>query len=842
MRTHSNRTSSGLAVLVAAAMVVPSPGCGRSGFTRVSDDVYVAESVPGLRGAGEKISSAQEQIRSAAPREGVRRELSVSVAPKNVLGTESFRVLVDRDSIRVEGSDAGGALYGALTMARMIREGAEITSVQHVRPLIPLRIVRTDLRIPGLSEEPSRLDWDIFLDRLAAARINILLIGCDDVFPSLVNLPRYPKAFAGGGSGKASTTQGPRRALREFLTKALERNVRVVIAPRVLSAPPSFLRNYSSAAADASPNSLLERSYSLECLTQLLQAYPEIAGFALRAEALRGVPAGDAGDFVERVFVEALRGSRGRALLIVEEGASSGIGGLEVSPPVDVLREESWVPGRRVSGRPAATCYRIPSRAIAPSLPRPETIRSVIEELAALKPGGFILEAFEASPQPGHALEADALVAASFGLASFDPPIDLESVGLLWRELLGGDAEDFRTAAGRLGDVWLELAALHPPERGWSPITSTELPAGAPAESGIRDGSPFVSILEFAFSPSVRSRCLTIPEQVASEIRGIPPGPGKRTPEGVGIMLLERSGEALGILDALGAAGNGGGRGEGGPGAVAARDELTFMSHLGAYHGHRILAALSLMRYVAGADATMREAAGASIQRALESWTRAERQLGARGSASARFADFARWRDAVMNDHRIVEETQPDPTGFRQSPVVALWPFTEDLDLRSVRGFLNLGVGAFANPPVVCLGSGQCIEAEDHAGSWHAAADLPGYSGEGYVSSGCVGAPSSLPVAFRILQERSGTYHIWVRALVGGGDGSPAIRLRVGSLDLEPTHSSSDGPRTFGWERAGQVAFTTGEIFLQIIDAGPGREGVDALVITPDADWRPPVF
>ena len=98
----------------------------------------------------------------------------------------------------------------------------------------------------------------------------------------------------------------------------------------------------------------------------------------------------------------------------------------------------------------------------------------------------------------------------------------------------------------------------------------------------------------------------------------------------------------------------------------------------------------------------------------------------------------------------------------------------------------------------------------------------------------------------RLRVSEAGKAYFWVRTLQGGGGDSKAVRLEIrgpeGSTALPRIEGTSSGPERFVWERGGEAAMPQGEVFLQILDEGPGREGVDAVVITLDKKWIPPSF
>lgn len=101
-------------------------------------------------------------------------------------------------------------------------------------------------------------------------------------------------------------------------------------------------------------------------------------------------------------------------------------------------------------------------------------------------------------------------------------------------------------------------------------------------------------------------------------------------------------------------------------------------------------------------------------------------------------------------------------------------------------------------------------------------------------------------MTLRVNVRQAGRAFFWLRTLQGGGGDSRAVRLRLrgvdGAIDLPLAAGSSVGPERFLWDRAGEAALPQGDIFLQILDEGPGREGVDAVVITLDKAWVPPTF
>jgi len=124
------------------------------------------------------------------------------------LGEQSYRIMVEGNTVSIEGGDTTGLMYGGLEVAEQIRlygiEGVKATTgspyilVRGTKVNIPL-----DLRTPsysdgGLSGQSNMDDmWDLdfwheYIDQLARYRINAISLWSLDPFPSMVKVPEYP--------------------------------------------------------------------------------------------------------------------------------------------------------------------------------------------------------------------------------------------------------------------------------------------------------------------------------------------------------------------------------------------------------------------------------------------------------------------------------------------------------------------------------------------------------------------------------------------------------------------------------------------------------------------------
>ncbi|MGQ9592350.1 MAG: hypothetical protein ACUVYA_18890, partial [Planctomycetota bacterium] len=502
----------GIAVGCAALATALAGGCRKSDLVGVSGDVYVERSVPGLHRAAEKIATARkgETAPARAP-----RTFSVSVREDSGLGPDSFRFVVEAQAVRVDGGGPGGALYGALTMARWIRQGREPQDVPEIRPRFAFRAVRAAGDPPASADPAARRAWAEFLDRLAAARWNALLVPVGDRLADLVVLERYPRAFDGLG---AKPEEG-RAAFREFLRTARDLNVQVVLCFGKLEMPKPFVQRYATSWRDADLSSALGRSYLAECVASLHKTYPELAGVGLSVESLEEIDPGERAEFARATFGNGIRAGGRHSILFLEEGAAALLEGVSFPAEVAVVAEvrsgstlAAALASRRsdaASGPSWKLCAALPTRVATPVLPGLENALGAILEIErSLARDGILIELASPALLRPYFEARQRLFATFYGLSAFDPPIDASTGAFFWREVVGEGGSELSETAEKLGRAWSRLADFHAPGRGWDALAATESADDPP---GLRDERPFVSLVEFVFSPARSSAALSIP-------------------------------------------------------------------------------------------------------------------------------------------------------------------------------------------------------------------------------------------------------------------------------------------------------------------------------------------
>ena len=137
---------------------------------------------------------------------------------------------------------------------------------------------------------------------------------------------------------------------------------------------------------------------------------------------------------------------------------------------------------------------------------------------------------------------------------------------------------------------------------------------------------------------------------------------------------------------------------------------------------------------------------------------------------------------------------------------------------------------------------GVYVEAETMAGPWRIGNDrYAGFLGTGYAASWyAAGAADPTPLTGTLQMPTGGEYTVWVRALLGGAHQDRALAVEVAGRRLEPTHAGK-GPSAgaFSWEHAGRVQLSAGAVEIRVHPVGKGHPTADALVLAPDANWKP---
>jgi hypothetical protein len=239
------------------------------------------------------------------------------------LDDEAYSLTPDGYTIKIAGGDKRGMIYGCLSLAEDIRNGINIGDVKprSEKPHYLLRAIKHNTS--WYSYRPSSaLDqhyetlrkpeyWEAFLDMMAENRFNAL---------SLFNLHPFvfmitPKNFPEASPFTPEEMVEWKNLHREIFRMASERAIDTYLIPFNIFVSEEFSKAHNVALTNFYPyyycagdTSELVKRYMRECVTQVLQEYPELTGFGLTlGEGMAGMSPQQREDWMFDTYIEGMR-------------------------------------------------------------------------------------------------------------------------------------------------------------------------------------------------------------------------------------------------------------------------------------------------------------------------------------------------------------------------------------------------------------------------------------------------------------------------------------------------------------------------------------------------------
>ena len=262
------------------------------------------------------------------------------------LEKEAYSITNNGKVITITGGDERGLIYGGLSVAEALTNGTELKKIKAVseKPNLPFRAIKFDL--PWDSYRSSyALDqhietckdlkyWAAFLDMMAANRFNAL---------TLWNLHPYtymikPKNFPEAAMFSDHELKAWQDLFHGIFALAKERAIEIYIIPFNIFVSPAFARAHNVAMDNLqhdfffgkADTSEIVKRYTRECVTQLLQEYPEITGMGLtHGEYMGGMTPNAREEWISETIIEGMRLANRKLKLVhrIPLSANTGSGG-----------------------------------------------------------------------------------------------------------------------------------------------------------------------------------------------------------------------------------------------------------------------------------------------------------------------------------------------------------------------------------------------------------------------------------------------------------------------------------------------------------------------------------
>ena len=263
------------------------------------------------------------------------------------LDEEAYAIHTTNKKITITGGDQRGLIYGCLSLAEEVRNGIKLENIRSrsEKAHYQLRAIKFDLPWDTYRHSDA-LDlhyetckdlnyWKAFLDMMVQNRFNAL---------SLWNLHPYtfmikPKNFPEASPFTDAQLNEWQHLFHGILSMAKERAIDIYIIPFNIFVSPEFSKahnvNMDNLQHDffvKGDTSELVKRYTRECVTQMLQLYPEITGMGLTlGEGMGGMSPQEREDWMDQTIIEGMHLAGRKLKLIHRIPFSSTTGSLGVT-------------------------------------------------------------------------------------------------------------------------------------------------------------------------------------------------------------------------------------------------------------------------------------------------------------------------------------------------------------------------------------------------------------------------------------------------------------------------------------------------------------------------------
>jgi hypothetical protein len=279
--------------------------------------------------------------------------IHVALGTDAALGAEAFSISRDGETLRINGGDARGLIYGALAVAEAVRNGQLLQEIEPrtEKPKLEFRGIK--FNTPWDTYRPSSaLDqhyatardlkfWEGFLDMMVENRFNAVSLWTMNPFTYMVRPKSFPEASPWTKREQAEW----QKLYRGVFALAKERGLDTYIVFWSIFVSRELAEKHGVAKQNFYPNyyvpgdtSEVTKRYLREGVTQVLEEYPDLDGIGVsHGEGMAGMTPIERQKFVDEVYIAgALEASKKRPVKLIhrvpfssgtssEPGVSKGV-------------------------------------------------------------------------------------------------------------------------------------------------------------------------------------------------------------------------------------------------------------------------------------------------------------------------------------------------------------------------------------------------------------------------------------------------------------------------------------------------------------------------------------
>ena len=248
------------------------------------------------------------------------------------LVAESFSISPVGEKINITGGDQRGLIYGVLSLIEDVRNKVGLSECRpkNEKPALPFRALKHNLPWDGyrhsealhLHYETCRdtLYWEAFLDMMSENRFNSLTLWNLHPYPYMI----IPKNFPEASPFSEAEFKEWQQLFKSIIRMAKDRAIDTYIFPYNIFTTPELATAHHLPVVNRERHFYIEgdtseivKRYTRECVTQVLEEYPELTGLGLSlGEGMGGMTPQEREEWAAETIIEGMRLANRKSKLI----------------------------------------------------------------------------------------------------------------------------------------------------------------------------------------------------------------------------------------------------------------------------------------------------------------------------------------------------------------------------------------------------------------------------------------------------------------------------------------------------------------------------------------------
>ena len=263
--------------------------------------------------------------------EAASYNINLAVNSKNVK-SEAYSIIHNDKKITVTGGDGRGLIYGSLSLVEDLSNGIQLNKIKgkSESPHLPFRAIKFNLPWDAYREgyamelhTQTCRDvnfWKSFLDMMAENRFNALTLWNLHPFTNMIK----PKNFPEASSFTKKEMKEWKDLYHSIFRMAKERGIDTYIVNWNIFVSPGFSKAHSVAKnnqqtrihyGNGDTSELIKR-YTRECVTQVLEEYPDLSGIGFTlGEFMGGMTPRQRQDWINETVIAGMRAANRKSNL-----------------------------------------------------------------------------------------------------------------------------------------------------------------------------------------------------------------------------------------------------------------------------------------------------------------------------------------------------------------------------------------------------------------------------------------------------------------------------------------------------------------------------------------------